>query len=333
MPADALSGLAARFRGRRLLVTGGAGGIGANLIRTLLAAGCAVDAVIRPGSPAWRLADVQGALTRHTADVADAAQLDQVFTRAQPDVVFHLAVPRGHDALARDEMLRVNVMGAQALMRCTRQHGVSRLVVAGSSLEYAPTATALTEQDPVAPLTWHGATKAAASVLYRQAAAEHGLPVALLRLFHVYGPWESAHRLAPTAIRAALGGHTMPLTDQDIRRDWVYVDDVCEALLLAAAKAAPGDIYNIGSGVETSNAELLACVQSVVARPIRLAEQAIPPRITDAPHRFADPSLARRQLGWTPRHNLAQGLRRTVAWHALHPEAWSHPADARPEAV
>lgn len=333
MPADALSGLAARFRGRRLLVTGGAGGIGANLIRTLLAAGCAVDAVIRPGSPAWRLADVQGALTRHTADVADAAQLDQVFTRVQPDVVFHLAVPRGHDALARDEMLRVNVMGAQALMRCTRQHGVSRLVVAGSSLEYAPTATALTEQDPVAPLTWHGATKAAASVLYRQAAAEHGLPVALLRLFHVYGPWESAHRLAPTAIRAALGGHTMPLTDQDIRRDWVYVDDVCEALLLAADKAAPGDIYNIGSGVETSNAELLACVQSVVARPIRLAAQAIPPRITDAPHRFADPSLARRQLGWTPRHNLAQGLRRTVAWHALHPEAWSHPADARPEAV
>ncbi|MGS5088775.1 NAD-dependent epimerase/dehydratase family protein [Hydrogenophaga sp. A37] len=333
MDAEPLHALASRFRGRRLLVTGGAGAIAANLIRALLAAGCRVDATVRPGGQAWRLTGLGEALTRHTVDVGDADALERVFAQVRPEFVFHLATPRGHDAAARDEMLRVNVLGAQALLGCVRRHAVERLVVAGSSLEYAPAHTALKETDPIAPLTWHGATKAAAAVLYRQAAAEHGVPVSLLRIFHVYGPWESAHRLAPTAIRAALSGDAMPMTAGGIRRDWVYVDDVCEALLLAAAKAAPGDVFNIGSGVETSNETLVACVESVLGRSVRQLVGELPPRATDAEHRFADRSLAQRQLGWAPRHSLKDGLRETAAWHAQHPAAWSDPADKKPEAV
>lgn len=333
MPPDTLPELAARFRGRRLLVTGAAGCIGANLVRCLLDAGCAVAAVLRPGSPAWRLADLQGVLTRHEADVADPDQLDRVLEHVKPDVVFHLAVPRGHDAQARSEMLRVNVLGAHALMQSVRRHGVGRLVVTGSSLEYAPSATALNEQSPQTPLTWHGATKAAASLLYRQAFAEMGLPVVLMRLFHVYGPWESGHRLAPTAIRAALEGTPMALTDGGIRRDWVFVEDVCEALLLAAERASPGDVYNIGSGEETSNEALVACVEAVLGQPVRLNGERVAPRVTDAPHRLADRSWAQQRLGWVPRHGLADGLRRTAAWYAQHPAAWRDPADIRPEAV
>lgn len=333
MDAEPLHALASHFRGRRLLVTGGAGAIAANLIRALLAAGCRVDATVRPGGQAWRLTGLGEALTRHTVDVGDADALERVFAQLRPEFVFHLATPRGHDAAARDEMLRVNVLGAQALLGCARRHAVERLVVAGSSLEYAPAHTALKETDPIAPLTWHGATKAAAAVLYRQAAAEHGVPVSLLRLFHVYGPWESAHRLAPTAIRAALSGAPMPMTAGGIRRDWVYVDDVCEALLLAAEKAAPGDVFNIGSGVETSNEALVACVESVLGRSVRRSAGELPPRVTDAEHRFADRSLAQARLGWVPRYSLADGLRQTAAWHAQHPTAWSDPADKKPEAV
>lgn len=333
MDAEPLHALASRFRGRRLLVTGGAGAIAANLIRALLAAGGRVDATVRPGGQAWRLAGLSEALTRHDVDVGNADALERVFARVRPEFVFHLAVPRGHDAAARDEMLRVNVLGAQALLGCVRRHAVERLVVAGSSLEYAPSHTALKESDPIAPLTWHGATKAAAAVLYRQAATEDGLPVSLLRLFHVYGPWESAHRLAPTAVRAALSGDAMPMTAGDIRRDWVHVHDVCAALLLAADKAAPGDVFNIGSGIETSNEALVDCVGSVLGRSVRRSAGELPPRATDAEHRFADRSLAQARLGWVPRYSLADGLRQTAAWHARHPAAWSDPDDHRPEAV
>jgi nucleoside-diphosphate-sugar epimerase len=333
MPPDTLPDLAARFRGRRLLVTGAAGCIGANLVRSLLEAGCAVDAVLRPGSRAWRLAGLAGALTRHEADVGDDEQIERVFAAVRPEVVFHLAVPRGHDERARAEMLRVNVLGAHALIQCVQRYGMPRLVVAGSSLEYAPSPTALSEQSPVAPLTWHGATKAAASVLYRQAFEAHGLPVVLLRLFHVFGPWESAHRLAPTAVRAALHGLAMPLTEGEIRRDWVFVEDVCEALLLAADKAAAGDVFNIGSGVETSNQALVDAVASTLGRTIRVSRGEVAPRVTDVPHRLADRSWAQRRLGWVPRHSLDDGLRRTVAWYVKHPAAWSEPADMRPEVV
>lgn len=325
--------LAQRFRGRRLLVTGGAGCIGANLIRILLDANCAVHATIRQHSTAWRLEDLTGDLKLHVADVGNPSELDRVFESARPDTVFHLATPRGADKLARDEMLRVNVIGAAALIQCSRRHQISRLIVAGSSLEYAPSSTALGELARIAPKSWHGVTKAAAALLYQQAAQEDGFPVALLRLFHVYGPWESSHRLIPTAIRAGQSGAVLSMTARDFRRDCVYVEDVCEALMLAALKAEPGEVFNIGSGKETSNLELVAEIERVTGHRIAKNTQAFPPRITDCEHRFADPSKAMTDLEWQPRHDLRRGLQKTVDWLHAHPHAWSHPSDILPSTV
>lgn len=331
MLPEALVQLAEAFRGQRLLVTGAGGFVGANLVRVLLAGGCRVDALLRPAGSAWRLVGLAGQpLTLHGTDVADRAQLRTVFDQVKPDAVFHLAVPRGHDESARDEMLRVNLVGAHELMRAVREHGVGRLVVAGSMLEHGPADVALGEDHASRPTTWHGATKAAATLLYRQAGGE-GLPVSVLRLCHVYGPWESSHRLAPTAIRAALEGRPITLTREIARRDWVHVHDVCEALLLAGLHAGHGDVYNIGSGVETSNDELLDCVARVTGRAVRVDARTLAPRVTDARHRRADRSRAERELGWVPRHSLEDGLRQTVLWYAQNTTAWSQAADVRPE--
>ena len=332
MPSD-ISTLAQRFQGRRLLITGGAGCIGANLIRILLDANCVVHATIRQHSTAWRLADLTGNLTLHVADVGSPSELDRVFEKAQPDTVFHLATPRGGDRLARDEMLRVNVIGAAALIQCSKKHEISRLIVAGSSLEYASSSTALGELARIAPKSWHGVTKAAAALMYQQSAQEDRFPVALLRLFHVYGPWESSHRLIPTAIKASQSGAVLSMTAQDFRRDYVYVEDVCEALMLAAEKAEPGDVFNIGSGKETSNMELVAEIERVTGHRIAKDTQAFAPRVTDSEHRFADPAKAKASLNWQPRHDLRDGLKKTVDWLHAHPHAWSHPSDILPSTV
>jgi nucleoside-diphosphate-sugar epimerase len=333
MAPDALSDLAARYCGARVLVTGAAGFVGANLIRTLARAGCVPHAVIRPGCRAWRLDDIADQLEFHQADVADEIAFEAAFARARPEFVIHLAAPRGITAAARDAMLRVNVLAATSLLGLVRKYAVRRLVVTGTALEYAPSAFALTERSPVAPLTWHGATKAAAHVLFRQAAHADGLSVVLLRLFHVYGPWESAHRLAPTAIRAALSGTPLALTGPGIRRDWVYVSDVVEALLLAMNNGNAGDVFNVGSGVETANEEFVACVEWVTGRKTPIAPAAIAPRVTDTAHRFADCTFAREVLGWTPRHDLQSGVRCTIEWYKAHPHAWSATVDMRPELV
>jgi nucleoside-diphosphate-sugar epimerase len=333
MSADAVLRAAAPFRGRAVLVTGAGGFVGANLVRALVAAGCMTHAVARRADVPRRLHAIAAQLMLHEADVADGRGLDAAFDRARPEFVFHLATPRGNTPAARDEMLRANVLGAAHLLRLVREHRVRRLVVAGSCLEYAPSASALTENSPVAPQTWHGATKAAAHLIYRQAALAEGAPVVLLRLFHIYGPWESAHRLAPTAIRAALAATAIPLTEPGIRHDWIFVDDVVEALLLAARLGRPGDVFNIGSGVEVANEALVRCVEAVTNRPVRVSPERAARRVTDTAHRFADPSLASRLLGWRSRHDLDAGLGRMVEWYRAHPHAWSADDDVRPEAV
>lgn len=331
--SDPLTASAARLHGCRVLITGAAGFIGANLMRLLVAAGCEPHGIIRPGGRPWRLDDVVGQVVLHEVDLTDEIALEAVFARVRPDLVFHLATPRGSSESARSEMLRLNVWGAVCLGRLVAEYGARRLIVTGSSLEYASSSGALSESSAVAPRTWHGTVKAAGAMMFQYAVQANNLPMVLLRLFHVYGPWESAHRLGPTAIRCALNGTQLVLTEAGIRRDWVFVDDVCEAMLLAVDRGQNGAIFNIGTGVETSNEALISCVESATDCQIKLAAHHHQRRITDAAHRFADNSLAREVLGWLPRHNLETGIRQTVAWHKANTHAWSSAVDVRPEAV
>lgn len=316
--------------GTRALVTGAGGFIGANLVRRLIKAGAGVHAVVRPGAQPWRLAGSDAAVTVHAVDVASPAALAAVFAAVRPELVFHLAAERGLTEAARAAMLRLNVLGAEALLGLARAHAVRRLVVTGSSMEYAPAPAPLHEDGAIAPVTWHGATKAAAHLLYRQAALADAVPVVLLRLFHVYGAWESAHRLAPTAIRAALAGTPLALTVPGIRHDWVHVDDVCDALLLAAGCTTPGAVFNIGSGVPVANEEFVAAVEAETGRPIVRAEGIFPARATDTTTRIADGARAAAVLGWHPRRDLRQGIRATLDWYRQHPRAWSVASDVLP---
>jgi nucleoside-diphosphate-sugar epimerase len=314
----------------RVLITGASGFIGANLVRTLVDHASEVHITLQPASQTWRLNDVLPRLHVHLASLSDGEQLARAFAAARPHVVLHLATPRGQHEASRVRILEANLMGACHLLRLVREFRVERLVATNSSLEYAPTDGAISETSPLGPCTVHGVAKAASSLLFRQSAIEHGTPLCVLRLFHVYGPWESAHRLLPTAIRAALDGTPLRLTDYGIRRDWVYVDDVVDAIWRAAGLDLTGEIINVGTGLEHANEDVAACVASVIGRSIQTAVGAFPRRIADMPHRRADWSKAEQLIGWTPRHELAAGIGRTVEWFQKHPLAWSARNDVAP---
>lgn len=322
--------LAASLAGRAVLITGGAGFVGSNLVRLLVAAGCVPHLILRPQTDCWRLGDISARIVTHYADLcAEDAFADHI-SSLRPEVLFHLATARGNDTQARGAMLRMNVASALAIIGRAPTSGVHRVVVAGSSLEYGPSDSALSEDAPLTPRTWHGATKAAAHLLYQQAALAQGLSVALLRLFHVYGPWESRHRLAPTAISAALGGGDLRMTHSGIRRDWVFVDDVLEVLLLAASSRVSPLVLNIGSGGECSNEEFVDHVIRATGCPIRFDAEVYPVRVSDAAHRYADITRAWTELGWRPRHDLVAGIRRTVDWMHDYPEAYASDKGDRP---
>lgn len=319
-----------RFRGRHVLVTGGGGFVGANLTRRLLELGAQVHLLLRPQAETWRIREILPEISMHRGDITDEPSLALAFDKTRPDFVFHLATPRGNDPSAWKRMTEVNVLGAVRLVEQILRNPSAHLVVAGSSLEYGPNAQPHCERDILAPVTWHGVGKAAAGLVYRQAALSMGLGINLMRLFHVYGPWESSHRLLPTAIRSVLAGNPLQLTGAAIRRDWIYVEDVVDALLRAALSEDRGETYNIGSGMELSNEDVVDVVERLTETRIPRAPGTFPDSASDTAHRCADISKAKMLLGWTPEYDIASGVSATLAWHRGNPQAWKSETGGKP---
>ncbi|MDQ4070083.1 MAG: NAD-dependent epimerase/dehydratase family protein, partial [Actinomycetota bacterium] len=186
----------------------------------------------------------------------------------------------------------------------------------GSSTEYAPVDGPMDESTPLRPRGFFGATKAAGSLLVAASASARGTRAAILRAFQVYGPGDHPGRLVPTVMRAARTGRVLPLTGPGMRRDWVYVDDVVEACVLAAGSGwlPPGQVLNIGTGRQVTNEELVGVAERVTGRKVPTAPGAHRGRSWDTPSWVCDPSLAADLLGWEAKVDLEDGLAR--CWEA-----------------
>jgi nucleoside-diphosphate-sugar epimerase len=280
----------------RALVTGAGGFVGRHL----------TDRLRRDG---WQVVG----LTRRDVDLADPVAGAAAVRAADPDVVFSLAAGRGK-ATAADRAATIAVNTSPWLVDALpdRCRTVVRL---GSSTEYAASPRPLAEDAALEPRGFFGATKAAGSLLLRAAAAELGIRAAVLRAFQVYGPGDHPTRLVPVVLAAARTGTAVPLPARVSRRDWVWVGDVVDACLRAAADDAlpAGVVVNIGTGVQTSTEELVATASRVTGRTIATVPGAHPGREWDTADWVCDPTAARTLLGWSPTVDLAEGLARTWA--------------------
>ncbi|MBI4893818.1 MAG: NAD-dependent epimerase/dehydratase family protein [Acidobacteria bacterium] len=300
----------------RALVTGGYGFVGSNLTRRLLAEGHDAAILARPESNPWRLADGVDGLRVFHGDLLDENSLAEAFSAFRPDVVFHCAMSPGHprDASQRTEMLAASALGTANVLEAALRFAVERFVHLGSFLAYGRQSRQLAESSPVAPITWRGAAKAAASLWVQQFAAQTQLSAVELRLFSVYGPWEGAHRFIPALLESALDDRPFPLLRGPLH-DWVYVGDVVEACLRAAqADLLPGEVFNIGSGTLTSNEEVVEIARRVTGCKIAVNPGDYPASPVDAASWQADISAAGERLNWTPQHSLQRGLAGTFEW-------------------
>jgi nucleoside-diphosphate-sugar epimerase len=308
----------------RALVTGAAGFLGANLLRYLDAAGHEVIALTRSAA-AWRLQEIATEVRVLELDLRDTAAIERVVATIEPQWIFHLAA-HGAYSWQRDieAMIAVNVAATAALLQAARDAEVQAFINAGSSSEYGLKARAPREDEWLEPNSHYAITKAAGSHLTSLAAAE-GLPAVTLRLYSIYGPWEEPGRLVPALVREATRGGLPPLVGPQTARDFVYVEDCCEALLRAAERGAPGGpsaILNIGSGTQTRLDELVD-----VAR--RTLDVSMPPewgtmgqRNWDTNVWVSDPRAALELLDWRATSSLGDGLLRTAAWLRERPQLW-----------
>jgi nucleoside-diphosphate-sugar epimerase len=307
----------------RSLVTGAAGFVGANLVRRLLEQGQDVHAVVREGSDRWRLEGIAGDLELHEADVRDGSAIASVLAAVRPEVVFHLAT-RGAYSWQDDarEILETNVLGTSNVVAGCARAGVRSLVNTGSSSEYGVKDHAASESEALEPNSVYAVAKAAATLLCSLAAREHDIVVTTLRLYSVYGPYEEPGRFVPALVLAASSGRLPVLASPEAARDFVWIGDVLDAYLLAAAPPSRGEVYNVGSGRQTTLADAVEAARRVLGVADEPSWGSMPDRPWDTGVWVADVSKAEHGLGWRPRVSFEQGLALTAEWFRADPALW-----------
>jgi dTDP-glucose 4,6-dehydratase len=328
----------------KVLVTGGAGFIGSAVVRLAVSRGheiVNVDAMTYAGCAAnvASVADNPLYAFEHV-DIRDRAALDAVFAQHQPDAVMHLAaeshVDRSIDGPG--DFIETNITGTFNMLEAARSywmgagkpeafrfHHISTDEVFGS-LGAEGMFTETTPYDPRSP---YSASKAASDHLVRAWSETYGLPVVLTNCSNNYGPYHFPEKLVPVVILNALAGRDIPVYGEGLNvRDWLYVEDHADALLLVLEKGVLGRSYNIGGENEARNIDLVTSICTILdaKRPkdAPYAEQIT--YVTDrAGHdmRYAiDPTRIRDELGWRPSVTLDEGLEKTVQWYLDNEDWW-----------
>ena len=310
---------------RRIFVTGGTGMIGAALVRRLVGEGDRVTLMVRPQSSRLRLQGIEDRLQFLTADITDAAAVRSAVAQADPEVVYHLASTSFNPpSTTAQTHLGVIAMGAVNLLEALVGRSAVRLVSTGSVFEYGA-GSGLREEQPPAPDTVLGAAKASATLLMQAYAHVHKLETVVLRVFTPYGPWERPGRLIPLTILSALAGQDVRMSSGTQQRDYFYIDDLVEALRLAAVRPVPpGTVLNVCSGRGVPIREVVELTLRLMGHPVKALVGALPSRPDEIWESSGDNTLAKRLLGWEPRITLERGLEETITWFSEHRELASH---------
>ena len=326
------------------LITGGAGFIGSNFVRALAQAAPAqivvLDALTYSGNlasiadllDARRISFVQG-------DIRDPAALAELFARHDFQRVVHFAAESHVDRsiLGPRAFVETNVVGTLNLLAAARERWqdstAGRLFLHVSTDEVfgtlAPDAPPFDESTPYAPNSPYAASKAASDHLVRAWHQTYGFPVIVTNCSNNYGPWQFPEKLIPLMILNAIGGHELPVYgDGQQIRDWLHVQDHCDALLAVLERGTVGATYCIGGGQQHANLQVVSSICDLVAERLGQAPRALRHlirHVEDRPghdRRYAiDSGRIRRELGWSPRFELMTSLPAVVDWYLTH-EDW-----------
>ncbi len=326
-----------------LLITGGAGFIGSNLVHYALSRTAdrlvIVDKLTYAGSLlnlAEPLTDPRVTFLR--ADIADRDAVSRIFAEHQPTAVLNLAAETHVDRSIDGPrpFIDTNIVGTFVLLEASRAHVAAldaaarerfRVLHVSTDEVYGTLGPAglFTEETPYAPNSPYAASKASADHLVRAYFHTFGLPILITNCSNNYGPYQFPEKLMPLMILNAIDRRPLSIYgDGRHVRDWLHVDDHCAAILCVLEKGVPGEKYNIGGGNERTNLEIVDRICDIVdeLRPDGESRRTLKTFVPDRPghdRRYAiDASKIRRELGWTARHTFESGLRETVKWYLEH---------------
>ncbi len=314
----------------RFFVTGGAGFIGSNYVRHLLAtdpdaevtnfdkltyAGTRASVTDLEAEPHYRF--LQG-------DICDAGLLAEVLPGHDVVVNFAAETHVDRSIVAPLEAVRANTLGVAALAEAARHAGVGRFLQVGTDEEYGPIVDgSFREHDRLEPSSPYSAGKAGGALVALSYATTHKLDVVVTRCTNNYGPYQFPEKVIPLFVTNLIDGHKVPLYGSGGNiRDWLYVLDHCSAIDLVLRRGSSGQIYNIGAGNEISNLELTRHLLAAFGAGEEMIEY-----VSDRPGhdwRYSVDATKVRELGWAPARGFDAGLAATISWYREH-ESWWRP--------
>ncbi|WP_037287345.1 dTDP-glucose 4,6-dehydratase [Saccharibacillus sacchari] len=313
----------------KLLVTGGAGFIGSNFIHYMLHhfphyTVINLDNLTYAGN-LMNLYPVQDYSNYRfvKADICDEQTVQRLFADGI-DIVVHFAAESHVDrSIKQPEIfVQTNVVGTQVLLEAARMHGVKKFIQVSTDEVYGSLGPEglFTEESPLAPNSPYSASKASADLMVRAYHETFGLPVNITRCSNNYGPYQFPEKLIPFMIAQALKNQPFPVYGDGLHiRDWLHVEDHCQALSLVIHQGKDGEIYNIGGQSERTSLEVVEKIASKMNRPASSIRY-----VADRPghdRRYGiDASKIRNTLGWQPEYSFEKGLDATVDWYLNHIE-------------
>jgi len=321
-----------RKRIHKILVTGGAGFIGSAFVRLLLGRDCprqgyknalerglsltVVDKLTYAGD-LKRLEEVKGGYKFYRADICDDNRIEQIFKKEKPDIVVHFAAETHVDRSILDStaFIQTNVMGTKTLLDISSKYNIEKFIHISTDEVYGDIDIGVfNEESPLRPNSPYAASKAAADLMIRSYIRTYGFPAIIIRPCNNYGPWQYPEKLIPVIVNRALQDKKVPVYAKGLNvREWLYVSDCAEAILLLFKKAKTGEVYNVGSGHRQKNIDVVKQILNVLGKPVTLIEF-VQDRLGHD-WRYALDSFKVKRLGWRPKTAFISGLEETVAWN------------------
>jgi dTDP-glucose 4,6-dehydratase len=316
---------------KKLLVTGGAGFIGANFIRYFLDHTDSFDVYnldkLTYAGDTDRLKGLESE-KRYSfikGDICDRDAVKDVFSRGV-DAVVHFAAESHVDRSIEDAdpFEATNVRGTLNLLEAARHYGAERFIHISTDEVYGELGETgqFTETTPLNPNSPYSASKASGDLFALAYRHTHGLPVVIVRPSNNYGPWQYPEKLIPVAINMALDDRPVPVYAQGLNvREWLHVEDCSQGIVAVLERGREGEVYNIGSGEERKNIEVVRKILAALGKPDDLIEF-----VKDRPgHDFRyslDVSKIKDELGWKPENAFDEGIERTVRWYVDNQGWW-----------
>ncbi|MCB2203201.1 dTDP-glucose 4,6-dehydratase [bacterium] len=318
------------FTPTSLLITGGAGFIGSNFVRTYIESHpdvkvTVLDALTYAGN-LENLADLEGRFSFVKADITDAEAVRKALAEHAVDAVVHFAAESHVDRSILGPMVftQTNVLGTHVMLEESRRHGIMRFLHISTDEVYGSLGPegSFTEASPIDPTSPYAASKAASDLVVQSYIKTFDFPALITRCSNNYGPWQFPEKLIPLMLINAMNDKPLPVYGDGMNvRDWIHTRDHSLAAMQVLHNGTPGEVYNVGSSNEWPNIDIVKLILKTLGKPESLITF-----VKDRPahdRRYAiDSSKIARDLNWKASVPFDEGIAETIAWYQQNEQWW-----------